>query len=46
MKNVHLPFGWLTYVKSTKKPLPASKCASTASSEKYCPIHHDKPKHI
>jgi len=44
MKNAHLRFGWLTYVKSTEKTTTSIK--RTALSGKCCPIRRDRPRPI
>ena len=44
MKNAHLRFGWLTYVKCTEKTTTSIKFDWIVLSEKSCPIRPGRQK--
>ena len=46
MKNAHLRFGWLTYVKSTEKTTTSIKLRLDRFIGEVCPIHRDRQKPI
>ena len=46
MKNAHLRFGWLTYVKSTEKTTTSIKLRLDRFIGEVLPIHPGRPRPI